>query len=618
LYLTAYYQNHRSLLGKIRLASIILLLGGVFESFGQQIKPTQLPDTANSNLVIIDKADKVEKTEGIEQQEVLILTGNVLMHQDSLFMQCDSARKEANNLVAVGNVLLQQWDSLNVFAQSLEYFGDTKDAFLKDSVVMQSKDQKLFTDVLMYNTETKVATYDQGATLTNDTVFLYSRKGTFYVATDQVFFKDSVYVQSEDFELFADTLLYNTKEQKAYFLGPTLINLASGSKVYCEGGYFDMVNKKALFTQQAQYVDEDQLANADSIFYDGDLKKVTMIGQASLTEPGKEATADTIIYLENENEMNLLGHAYFQDSIRTMRSASLNYNAETDKLVSNTRSSIDNPPQFLEADAIDFDNKTGVGVALGNIIWKDTAAHYTILCEQAQYLDSSSYLKAYGGRPLLINQIDEDSFLLSADTLVSYEEVIDSDSIRKFQAYHDVKIFKSDLQAICDSLSYSSQDSIFRLYDDPVIWSDTSQFEADSVSIQLADNKIDQIYLNKNAFIINSADQILYNQMKGKEITAYFKEGEIDKMLIKGNASSIYYVLDDFKAYIGVNETLCSSMLLRFASNTVGEISFYDSPKATFHPIQDADTESLKLEGFNWRDDERPKSKLELSTFIVE
>ena len=95
-------------------------------------------------------------------------------------------------------------------------------------------------------------------------------------------------------------------------------------------------------------------------------------------------------------------------------------------------------------------------------------------------------------------------------------------------------------------------------------------------------------------------------------------EGEIDRMLINGNASSIYYVLDDIKAYIGVNETLCSSMLLRFSGNTVREIVFYDNPKATFHPIQDANVEALKLEGFNWRGAERPKSIQDLTKIVFQ
>ncbi|MCB0687372.1 MAG: hypothetical protein KDC53_12640 [Saprospiraceae bacterium] len=602
----------------MRLLCLTILLVFTLPSVRAQNINEQPQDTTKSSLVVIDKADQVERVSGSAQEEILILSGNVLLHQDSLFMQCDSARKENNDLIALGNVLLQQWDSVNVFAGRLEYYGDTKDAYLRDSVIMQSKAQKLFTDSLAYNTATRIAEYEHGATLTNDTIFLYSRKGTFFLQTNEVYFKDSVYIQSEDFELYADTLLYNTEEQKAYFLGPTRIDLTNGSKVYCEGGYFDLKNKLALFTQDAQYVDDEQVALGDSILYDGNSKIVTLLHNASLSEPGKEAEADTIIYREEEKILSLQGNAFFKDSIRTMRSNTLVYNVDQDKLISNSRASIENAPQFLEADTIDFDNETGVGIAIGNIVWKDTTSHYTIFCQEAQYIDSIKYLKAFGGRPLLINKIEDDSLYLSADTLFSLEQQGIADTFRIFNAYHDVKIFKSDLQAICDSLSYSSEDSIFQLYKDPVIWSDTSQFVADSVSIQLANEKIDKIFLKKNAFILNSEDQILFNQMQGKEITAFFKEGDVYKMLIKGNAQSVYYVLDDSKAYIGLNETECSSMLLRFAGNAVKEIVFYDNPKASFHPIQDVDPETFKLEGFHWRESERPKSLNDLTKIVFQ
>ncbi len=604
---------NNKILTRLRIVSGLILFSIPLTLHTQEISESEA-DSAKTSIVTIDQADIVEKVRGRFGEEVLILNGNVLMHQDSLFMQCDSARKEGNDLVAVGNVLLQQWDSLNVFANRLEYFGDRNEAFLQDSVILQSKSQMLFTDTLEYNTATRVASYHTGATITNDTVFLFSLKGTFFTQLDEVYFKDSVYVKNEDFELFADTLLYNTAQQKAYFLGPTRIDLTDGSKVYCEAGYFDMGNKKALFKQNAEYLNEDQIALGDSILYDGELKKVTLLGNASLQEPGKKATADTIIYLEKEELLTLSGNAFFEDSLRTMESEALKYNIKEDKLSSDHRSNLDSDGQFLEADIIDFDNKTGLGKASGNIIWQDTASHYTIICDEAEYVDSSGYLKAFGNRPLLINAIDGDSLFLVADTLHSFEVVTPAnDSLRLFRAFHDVEIFKSDLQAICDSLTYSSQDSTFHLYNDPLIWSDTSQFKADSISIRLIDNKVDKIYLKQKAFIINSEDHILYNQMKGKEITAFFKEGEIDHMVINGNAQSIYYVLDDIKAYIGVNETLCSNMLLRFIGNAVNDIVFYANPEAKFHPIQDADVMSLKLEGFEWRGDQRPTKEQVLS-----
>ncbi len=568
-------------------------------------------DTSKTDLIIIDKADKIEKLAG--EGEILLLTGQVEMHQDSMLMYCDTARKQANELLARGNIILQQWDSINVFADTLKYLGNSKDAYLIGSVILQNDAQKLYTESLHYNTGTQIAIYEDGATITDDTTFLISKRGTYFVGLNEVFFKDSIYIKSETFELYADSLQFNTETQIATFASPTRIDLDNGSKIYCEAGYFDIANNEALFRQNAQYVKDDQVAQGDSIFYFGDSSEVVLLGNASLTDLERRATANRIIYNEKTEVLDLLGDAFFEDSIRTMTSEEMQYDLASDKVYTATRSSLDNPPQFLVADTIDFDNATGLGKAAGNIIWRDTSADYTILSQRAEYVDSLGYLKAFGDRPLLINQIDEDSFFLAADTLVSFELLEDGDTVRQFLAFHDVRIFKSDLQALCDSLTYSSRDSTFHLYDDPIIWSDTSQFEADSLQIKLRDNKIDQIYLNQNAFILNSADEILYNQMKGKEITAFFKEGEIDRMLIKGNAMSIYYALDDFDAYIGANDTQCSSMLLRFGNNAINDIVFYDNPKAIFHPIQDVNPEELKLEGFNWRIQERPKSIKELS-----
>lgn len=599
---------HRLLLGAI------LILTLQYAGFGQTVEQ----DTAKNSLVIIDRADRVISQKDDTGQEVLILTGDVQLHQDSLFMACDSARKEQNNLFANGNVLLQQWDSLNIFSERLEYYGNTRDAFLRDSVVLQNKSQKLFTDSLAYNADTRIAVYDQGALLTNDTTFLYSRRGLYYLASDEVYFKDSVVIVSPDFQLFADTLMFNTKEEKAVFLGPTRIDLEDGGQVYCEAGFYDTKNNLAFFTQNARFEKEDQTAEADSIFYDGSTKEVRLIRNATLVEDGKRASADTIIYRETDEVVDLVGNALFEDSTRTMRSRELKYDLKNDKLTSSTRSRLDNGPQVLIADIIDFDNKAGLGVASGDIIWRDTVENHTILCDDAEYNDSTGYLKAFGGRPLFISMMDEDSFFLAADTMVSTEIISETgDTTRKFNAYYDVKIFKEDLQAICDSLTYSSTDSLFTLFKDPIIWSDTSQFVADTVQIQLSNSEIDEIYLKQNAFILNSADEILFNQMKGKEITASFKEGELNRMLIKGNAESIYYVLDEQKAYIGANEMLCSRMLLRFGNNEVTDITFYDSPTAKFHPIQDVAPGSLKLEGFDWRVDERPMGLFEISSFAV-
>ena len=198
-------------------------------------------------------------------------------------------------------------------------------------------------------------------------------------------------------------------------------------------------------------------------------------------------------------------------------------------------------------------------------------------------------------------------------TLISVKaDTSDLDSSRILMAFRDVRIFKSDMQAICDSLSYNTKDSIFQFFDDPIVWSDTSQFSADTMHMVMNDGEIDTIFLIDNGFIINSPDEKFFNQIKGKDITAYFRENELREMKVEGNAESVYYALDDDKAYVGVNKTVCSEMLLFFGNNEIEKIKFFAQPKANLQPMKQANHDELKLPGFRWLSEERPSSVADL------
>lgn len=280
-------------------------------------------------------------------------------------------------------------------------------------------------------------------------------------------------------------------------------------------------------------------------------------------------------------------------------------------------------------------------------------------------------MKTRGGRPMMITIVEGDSLFMKADTLIakrqyldtayvkmdslaykidtsyispdsisieSEKTTIDSSALLKFDTisidtvrwedmqitgdtgrivlgYNRVRIYKSDLQAIADSLVYDLSDSIFHFYKEPVIWSDTSQFIADTIDMTMDSGQLDRIFLNQKAFIINSPDEVFFNQIKGKDITAYFKEKELRKMHVVGNAESVYYALDEKNAYIGVNKTVCSEMLLFFGNNEIERIKFISQPQAKLTPIQQAVDSEFRLDDFDWKTEPRPTSKYDLDRF---
>ena len=594
--------------GKIMaLLLLALACGNATAQTEPQTEPTPV------NVDFSDLFEYVQKNGETIQK----LIGSVELHQDSVYMFCDSAFIfNELDVIAMSKVIIQQGDSVSVFSDSLSYQGATRIADLFGEVILMSGNQKLFTTQLNYDLNTKIATYDQGALLTNDTTQLISKRGYYYVGLHEIFFKDSVQIIDPNFELRTDTLAFNTESQVATFLAPTLI-VQDSSRIYCEGGFYDVRNQVAQFSGNPQYQKGDSRAKAQIIQYDGQKNEVTLQGDALFEEPDRRATADILTYLEDTEEILLIGHARYESKDQVIIADTITYDQKKEVYTTRGRSIISDPPQLIEADQIDFEKEEGLGIAQGNVIWQDTSAGISIFCERARYKEEGSYLLATGGRhdrPLFISRIEEDSLYMTADTLVAQtqQDSLQSDTTRLLTAFHQVRIFKSDLQALCDSVSYSTRDSLFRLYQDPIIWSDTSQFTADTIHVQLAEGGIDRIDLYNQSLIINSPDLKYFNQVKGKYIHAFLTDGEIRSMKVEGNAETLYYALDDEDAYIGVNKTACSEMLFSFADNKLLEIRFYREPSGQLIPMEQADHESLKLKGFRWEFERRPKSIVDL------
>ncbi len=575
--------------------------------------------SGKKSQVKIDFADELVNTVQQGNKTFQTFRGHVELRQDSIFMYCDSAIIEDNIFVtAMGNVVIQQGDTTSAFADSLKYRGDTKQAALFGNVSLVNGSQKLFTNQLDYDLNTKTATYFTGATMTNNTTQLSSKRGYYYVKNDEIYFRDSVVVIDPEFSLRSDTLKFNTKSKTVFFLGPTLIKTDT-SQIYCEAGYYDTQNETAEFRKNAQYKRGEQQAVADTMNYDGRKKEYDLKGNARFTDKNQDAAADHIRYEQNKDKYYLTGSASYRDSTRNIVAEEIIYDRKNELYSTKGRSRISDPPQILEADAVAYAQGNGTGVATGNVIWQDTSSNLTILAEKADYNRATNYLKATGGkqgRPLMITKVENDSLFLSSDTLLATQmiDTLNKDTIRMLFAYYRVRIYKNNLQAVCDSLSYIASDSTFRLYKDPIVWSDTSQFIADTVHILLKNNRIDRVLLRNNAFILNSPDEIFFNQIKGRDITAFFDSTELRRMDVQGNAEAVYYARDDKGGYVGVNKTVASEMLLNFGDNQIDNIRFYEQPKSDLLPMKQADHETLKLRGFRWETRLRPRSPEDVLT----
>lgn len=591
-----------------------LIIAGIFGLWscllpaGQaQVGPGKQVNVIHADLLEVDQSGP---------QLVQRLKGNVELRQDSVFMYCDTAVIRSQTYVtANGNVNIQQSDSISVFADSLFYDGLIRQAELTQRVVLINGPQRLFTRALLYDLNTDEATYQTTGLLDNGRSQLSSKKGRYLARQDLAIFKDSVVVVDSLFTLRADSLRFNTKTETAYFSGPTRISQNEGA-IYCESGYYDIPNQQANFSKNAQYKKEGRRASADRMQYDGIQQELLLSGNAFVEEPGKRAVAKRIRYLEREDVYYLEGNAYLNDNGQEVISDTIVYDATQEVYTTTGRTRLVDSTQILEADLLDYDGVKGEGFASGAVYWQDTSRKISIKSSRALYRKNCEFLLASGTRPLFITEMEGDSLFMTADTLESSQICTDSLSgggeARHLKAYHDVRIFKSNLQGICDSMRYSTQDSLFVLFYDPLLWSDTSQFLADTISIQMANNQIDRIYLNQNAMLINSSDKQFFNQVKGRHITAYFRDNDLYKMRVVGNAEAIYFIQDELGQYVGPNKVASSDMWLFFENHQITDIKLYNAPSGDLLPMQGVRPGSMELEGFRWEESCRPASLSDL------
>ncbi len=571
----------------------------------------QQPSSGEKEVLNIDHANELRILQKGKAQRLI---GEVELSQDSIFMYCDSAELVSEvQLYAYDNVTIQQGDSIAAFSEYLDYNAETLLAKLKKSVVLQRGETELFTEELDYNLATKLATYHTGGRVTNGTTELSSTHGYYYADNRNVYFRDSVLVVDDRFEMRADTLRYDLANERVYFLGPTVIR-SDTHNIYCEAGYYDVALDEAIFEVNAQYRSGDRLAAADSIRYYGDRELYILKGDAYVAEGEfQRATADRINYFRAQDRYQLEGNATVIDSAQTVSGDTIDYNVLTESYtVSGGRPRISNPPMLLVADRMYSDEETGLGRASGNIVWQDTSADLQIEAAQADYNQSTGYLKAYGGtrgRALLTTTMDKDTMYLAADTLLSVRtDEVDAagDTVRYLSAYHDVRILKSDMQALADSLQFNTVDSVLTLYRNPILWQDTSQLTADTINLYLKNNSPDRVHLRRNAMVITSPDLIFFNQVKGKDIIAHFDSSQLSQTDVKGNAEAIYYAQDEAGGYIGVNKTACSAMVLYFKDGGVNRIKFLSSPSGRLDPMDAVDHTGMRLEGFRWEADRKP------------
>ena len=274
------------------------------------------------------------------------------------------------------------------------------------------------------------------------------------------------------------------------------------------------------------------------------------------------------------------------------------------KKTNNWQSKIETEKYIIEAKFIDLNENNLIYDARENISLRIKESDYIVTGEFGFYDKSNNITKIFGNA-LLKKIIENDTFYLSSDTILAIDN---SQEVNTLFAYNNVKFYDENFIGKSDSVVFELKDSIIYMYNDPIIWSNNNQITSDTINFKIINDKIEEMNLLKNAFIISRDTVDNFNQIKGRNMKAsFFDNNYIESIEVSGNGETIYFALEE-ESYntLGLNYIICSNLKLNFLNNDIKNIIFYQNPKAKLIPPHEIKNGDLYLDSFNWREKEKP------------
>lgn len=679
-------------LAKVGLILAGICLGSIFSAKAQDTLQ-QKTDTGKVIHIIDAETLNVITKNGVSLNRfidhVIFRQGNTLFFCDSTFID-----KATNVLDAYGHIHINQADSIHIYGDYLHYEGETRLATMRDNARLTDGKVTISGPELQYDMNARIGTYTKGGKLVNGSSVLTSQEAFYYADTKDVYFKKNVLLVDPEYTLTTDTLLYNTISKVATIVAPTTIN--DGKTImYTTSGEYNTETGEGNFDSRPTIEDSATTITADRIIMDkktgmayayGNMvyrdtaQHMSLLSNYGTVNQAKKtilATQHPLMILEGKKDTLYLSADTLYSAILGKDSINVRKPLKDTIPVVLEKPAGKGMPDLAKADSIVKALPDSTAKALSDSIQSVAKANTDSMPAIAQQVPppgkgpggppgAKPPMQPNGNPPFLDLKSDtthkkfqeslqkangiadskRDSLMNVADTATlaivnpalskgvrdslvkagpdalqnkpDTSTAKDTTEIRYIMAWHNVKIYSDSLQGVADSVYYSTKDSIFRFYRNPVLWANSTQLSGDTIHLYTKNQTADKIYLTQNSLIVKEVDEDLYDQIKGNFITGYFKNQNLDWMHVDGNAESIYYVQDDDGSIISVNKTLSGVINMYFLEGQLHHVNFIKDPEGTMYPFGQRPIDQMKLPNFKWDIKRRPRSKYELMGGVKE
>ena len=600
----------------------------------------------------------------IEGNSYRKVVGPASFLHNNAYLYCDTAlwNVETRIIEAWGHVSIKQ-DNTVLKSDKLTYLIDLDLAQFRGSVVeLTDKDNNtLRTRHLDYNTKDSVAIFDNGASMRDkDGQIIESVKGTYDSKVELFTFTENVNMFTDSIFVKTNTLTYDSPRNLATF-GYNTNAWKEENMLSADGGWYNRAKEIFFFRNNVHVMSDSQEGWCDSLFFYRNTSDVEMLGHAQvsdttrnvfgiagrifyldslskvtmtrkpavITETEEKGVKDTI-YLGAEKLVYYALPMFEVDSMAVEAAKEREKTLNIDPVGTFRKKAAEEAAKAAEEAAKNDPNyrpKTPRGGAAAN---QSAAAKSAVLdtpeptpaaplpvAPPADSLELSAADTLLASAPMMLpdsigkrysTEVADTSAL--TDSVAVPEQPKDSTRIGFLEAIRNVRIYRKDVQLVCDSLMYSDLDSIARMYIDPVIWQEEKrQYSSDSLYVVVSNGGLDKANLMSNAFIAIQEDTVHYNQIKSTEMMAYFdKEGGLRRFDALGGAQSLFYI-EENDALATVNKTDSKMMSANFKDGELQRIYYFEQAKNDGYPVVQLSDDERYLKGFNWQEKRRPADR---------
>ena len=443
----------------------------------------------------------------------------------------------------------------------------------------------------------------------HDSVYMYCDSACFYEKTNSLEAFDNVkMVQGDTLFLYGDYLFYDGNTQ----IAQVRYNVRMENKnttLLTDSLNYDRIYNLGYYFDGGTLMDEENVLTSEWGEYSPATKISVFNYDVKLVNPKFTLTSDTLRYSTATKIANILGPSDIVSDANHIYSELGFYNTQIGQAELLDRSVLTNEGKRLIGDSLFYDRVKGYGEAFDNVIMTDTVNKNMLTGDYCYYNELTKYAFATK-KAVAVDYSQGDSLFMHADTLQMYTYYLNTDSMfRETRAYHKVRMYRTDVQGVCDSLVFSSKDSCLTMYYDPILWNNNQQLLGEKIMIYMNDSTIDWAHIQNQALSVEQLDSTSYNQVTGKEMKAWFQGGEMRKVDVIGSVRLVYYPMESDSTLIGMNVSETSLLNMFLENRKMKKMIMSPKSNGTLYPMLQRPPEKMKLDNFVWFDYIRPLDK---------